>query len=165
MQCANCDREILQKGSQFCPFCATPLHLVDSPKKKKNNAVHTRTLTDWNRGGWISSFVLIGMAFVFVLSLIAFPDATLIVLSIGIVFAGVVGWFYSSQCEGCGHFFTMQRTKHERLSSKKFYQMLRDKHPRQIVVLRINWQDQYRCSVCGHEKQRTYTKDYDSFSE
>lgn len=168
MQCANCDREVSQEGSQFCPFCATPLHLVDSPKKKKNEEVQTYRNANENPGSgdWLIYTIFGVILLCILMAALVSPVYSGTILIVGLpISIGVFLLYVSNRCDRCGGLFSMQRVSHERLGSKKIYQMQYGKYPRQIVVLRINWKDQHRCSRCGCEKQRIYTKDYDSFSE
>jgi hypothetical protein len=51
MQCPNCDREIPLIDIQFCPYCGSPLNLIDTPKKKKRDTLsileEKRTIISW----------------------------------------------------------------------------------------------------------------------
>lgn len=59
MQCANCEREIMQAGSLFCPFCASPVTFVDQPTKKKNEEIMANrpAPTEDGRGSWLAVLV------------------------------------------------------------------------------------------------------------
>ncbi len=162
MHCQNCGQSILQQGSKFCPFCGSSLTLGGKLNPSKQPAPANDV-----PGGWTASGVtLLSAAFLLVLisALLYYPYAAFGILLAGILPAALLGKIVlDNRCENCGRFFSMQCLQHDQIDGKKIYRMRGGS--RQIVLLHVTWKDHLQCSHCNHQKDRVYTKDYDSFSE
>lgn len=162
MHCPNCDRELIVDDGQFCPYCGAPVDVVEWPKKKKN---------DQNRDfGW-DNLVMTGILYMVapVLLMLFIAPRPLSINSFlayggGGLAVSLVIWFLANnqQCSRCHRFFSMKHYERREIGRKKIYKVY---HNQQMVVLRINCEDSFRCSNCGHEKKLVRYEDHISLIE
>jgi hypothetical protein len=166
MQCPNCSQQIMQAGSQFCPFCGSPLNISAKPKvdRQKRSLSAKEGFVNWR---FIGVALLVGsLLAVCIMGIVAYPNNNWFFLIVGAIIGIVaVGICLRHQCENCKGFFTLRLLSRERIDGKKVYKMLHGKYSQQIVVLRVTWKDHLQCSYCEQKYDSVYEKDYKSFSE